>query len=79
MRKQAEDRLFRAYVTDGIKAIADNTSALHPNGVSLKFRYIEIINDTDTMPVEQPEKQKETAEQIIERISTGINNLKKGG
>ena len=77
MRKQAEDRLFRAYVTDGIKAIADNTSALHPKGVSLKFRYIEIIDDT--MQVEQPEKQKETAEQIIEKISTGINNLKKGG
>lgn len=77
MRKQAEDRLFRAYLTDGIKAIADNTSALHPKGVSLKSRYIEIIDDT--MQVEQPEKQKETAEQIIERISTGINNLKKGG
>lgn len=77
MRKQAENKLFRAYLTDGIKAIADNTSALHPKGVSLKSRYIEIIDDIKSD--EQPEKPEETAEQIIERISTGINNLKKGG
>lgn len=77
MRKQAENKLFRAYLTDGIKAIADNTSALHPKGVSLKSRYIEIIDDIKSD--EQPEKPEETAEQIIERISTGINNLGKGG
>ena len=77
MRKQTENKLFRAYLTDGIKAIADNTAALHPKGVSLKFRYIEIIDDIKSD--EQPEKPEETAEQIIERISTGINNLKKGG
>ena len=77
MRKQAENKLFRAYLTDGIKAIADNTSALHPKGVSLKSRYIEIIDDIKSD--EQPEKPEETAEQIIERISIGINDLKKGG
>ena len=77
MRKQAENKLFRAYLTDGIKAIADNTSALHPKGVSLKSRYIEIIDDIKSD--EQPEKPEEAAEQIIERISTGINNLGKGG
>lgn len=77
MRKQTEDKLFRAYLTDGIKAIADNTAALYSKGVSLKFRYIEIIDDIK--PDKQPEKPKETAEQIIERISSGINKLKKGG
>lgn len=77
MRKQAEDRLFRAYLTDGLKAIADNTAALHPKGVSIKSRYIEIIDGIKQD--EQSEKPKETAEQIIERISTGINKLGKGG
>ena len=77
MRKQAEDKLFRVYITDGIKAIADNTSALNPKGVSLKLRYVEIV---DGIKSDKPEKEpEETAEQIIERISTGINKLRKGG
>ena len=74
MRKQAEDRLFRVYVTDGIKAIADNTARLTKEGVSLKSRYIEIIDDVEQ---EKPngEESKETAEQIINRISAGLNAL----
>lgn len=77
MRKQAEDKLFRVYITDGIKAIANNTAALYSKGMALKSRYIEIIEDVK--PGESDEDPKETAEQIIERISTGINNLRKGG
>jgi len=77
MQKQAEDKLFRVYITDGIKAIANNTAALYSKGMALESRYIEIIED---VKLEKPnEDPKETAEQIIERISTGINNLKKGG
>lgn len=73
MRKQAEDRLFRFYLADGLKAIADNTSALHPNGVSLKLRYVEIV---DGIKPDKPEEEpKETAEQIINRISAGLNAL----
>ena len=75
MRKQAEDRLFRAYVTDGIKAIADNTAKLVKEGVSIKARYIEIIDNT--MQAEQSEKPKETGEQIINRITSGLNALAK--
>lgn len=75
MRKQAEDRLFRAYLTDGLKAIADNTAALHPKGVSIKSRYIEIIDGIKQD--EQPEKPKETGEQIINRITSGLNALAK--
>lgn len=73
MRKQAEDRLFRVYLTDGLKAIADNTSALHPKGVSLKSRYVEIVDGIK--PDKPEEKPKETAEQIINRISAGLNAL----
>ena len=75
MRKQAEDKLFRVYLTDGLKAIADNTSAINPKGVSLKSRYIEIIDGIK--PDEPPEKPKETGEQIINRITSGLNALAK--
>ena len=75
MRKQAEDMLFRVYLTDGLKAIADNTSAINPKGVSLKSRYIEIIDGIK--PDEPPEKPKETGEQIINRITSGLNALAK--
>lgn len=79
MRKQAEDRLFRVYVTDALKAVVDNTAALHSKCVSIKKRYIEIIDDAEQ---EKPndEEPKETAEQIINRISAGLNALaaKKG-
>lgn len=74
MRKQAEDRLFRVYLTDGLKAIADNTSALHPKGVSLKSRYVEIVDGIKDKPEKEP---RETAEQIINRITSGLNALAK--
>ena len=73
MRKQTEDKLFRVYLTDGLKAIAYNTSALHPNGVSLKSRYVEIVGGIK--PDKPEEEPKETAEQIINRISAGLNAL----
>lgn len=73
MRKQTEDKLFRVYLTDGLKAIADNSAKLVKEGVSLKSRYIEIIDGIK--PDEQPEKPKETGEQIINRISAGLNAL----
>lgn len=76
MRKQAEDKIFRVYLTDGLKAIADNTVALHSKGISLKSRYIEFI---DTEPSGLKDEPEETAEQIIDRISSGINKLGKGG
>lgn len=73
MQKQAEDRLFRVYLTDGIKAVADNTSKLVKEGVSLKSRYVEIV---DSIKPDKPEEEpKETAEQIINRISAGLNAL----
>lgn len=50
--------------------------ALRPEGTSLKSRYIEIIDVKHSGPEEEP---KETAEQIIDRITTGINKLGKGG
>lgn len=73
MRKQTEDKLFRVYLTDGLKAIADNSAKLVKEGVSLKSRYIEIIDGIK--PDEQQEKPKETGEQIINRISAGLNAL----
>lgn len=77
MRKQAEDKLFRVYLTDGLKAVADNTARLTKEGVSLKLRYVEIADNIKTdKPEEKPEeKPKETAEQIINRISAGLNAL----
>ena len=76
MRKQAEDKLFRVYLTDGLKAIADNTSALHPKGASLKSRYVDIVDIVDGIKPDKPEEEpKETAEQIINRISAGLNAL----
>ena len=75
MRKQTEDKLFRVYLTDGLKAIADNTSRLTKDGVTLKMRYIEIIEDAK--PEKPEEEPKETAEQIKTRIMTGLNKLAK--
>lgn len=75
MRKQAEDKLFRVYLTDGLKAVADNTARLTKEGVSLKLRYVEIADNIKTDKPE--EKPKETAEQIIDRITSGLNALAK--
>lgn len=43
--------------------------------MSIKKRYIEIIDDAK--PAGPEEKPKETAEQIINRISAGLNALAK--
>lgn len=75
MRKQTENKLFRVYLTDGLKAVADNTAKLVKEGVSIKKRYIEIIDDV--RPGKPKEDPKETAEQIKTRIMASLNKLAK--
>lgn len=71
LRQKSEEKIFRVYVTDSIKAIARNTAPIAgKDGLLLNQRYIEIIDDQK--PEEEP---KESAEQIKSRIAAGLNAI----
>lgn len=72
LRKISDENIFRIYVTDALKAIANNTSKSAQEDSYLNLRYIEIIDNKT-----KNEKSKETAEQIKMRIMAGVNSLAK--
>ena len=71
-QRKNERRLFEVYVTDALKAIAENTGkALHEGGVGMGKRYIDMINEN-----KPPEKEEtRTAADIINHIKDKINKL----
>lgn len=68
-RRKNERRLFEIYVTDALKAIAENTSKMY-GGSSMKMRYADLMMDTKT-----EEESERTADDIINSIKNKINNL----
>ena len=63
LRRQQQDRAYRAYVTDALKIIGENT-ARYAGGGYLKGRYLDI---------EQPEeKQAPPPEEIIRSMKQKI-------
>ncbi|MBR0340744.1 MAG: hypothetical protein IJH64_00565 [Oscillospiraceae bacterium] len=61
IKAEYKELQYRAYVTDALKIIAENT-AKYAGGSTLTKRYIEIADDS------KPKPQK-TAEQIIEEVT----------
>ena len=58
VKKQYEERVYRIYITDTIRAISESV-AKHFGGAYTQRRYAEIIS---------PKQTEQTAEQIIDRL-----------
>lgn len=53
------------YITDALKAIADNTGRTVKQGVGMQKRFADLINDSPSDPdVDEEEKAKEVKERI---------------
>ena len=65
------------YVTDALKAIADNTAkALREGGVGLNKRYADLLLENERQQAEQPEvNETRKASDIINHIKDKINHL----
>lgn len=69
-QNKQKDRLYQIYITDALKAIAENTANL-AGGKSPQLRYIEVIDDMENTD-KKPEK---TAEEIIDNMKNKLANL----
>lgn len=67
IKQQAKDEAFRAYVTDALKAIAENSARGPHGGGYLKLRYMDIIDP-------KPEETR-TGEEIVQHLSEKLAKL----
>lgn len=75
LKEQSEDTALKVYITDAIKAVVENTGRLSKEGVVMKMRYIDMIND---VPDEKKtEDNKVRAQGIIARIKSKLTELGK--
>lgn len=78
-RRKNERLLYEVYITDALKAIADNTAKLPAEGgKTMQKRYAEIVQENNISPAEAQEnakKDKRTADEIIRSMKNKINKL----
>lgn len=75
LKNDSEDTALKVYITDAIKAVVENTGRLTKEGVVMKKRYIELINDVpDEKNIEDSNKR---ANSIKERIKSKLAQLGK--
>lgn len=67
LKNKAYEKAYRIYVTDALKAIADNT-ANYNGGSTLSMRYADIISE------EKPDER--TEEEIINDIKGKLRKMK---
>lgn len=68
--ERQEEKIYRVYVTDALKAICENT-ANFAGGSVIKARYHDLIDRTP----KQPQNDEEQAHEIIKRISEGLMKI----
>ena len=64
------------YVTDALKAIADNTAkTVHSGGTGLKMRYLDMMEQLERKKEVPQKDESQTASDIIERMKGKMKNL----
>lgn len=64
--KESQAKTYRIYVTDSLKAIADNTARKYGGSV-LNMRYAEVIT--------KPREPAESSDEVIARIRSKIEQI----
>ena len=70
LKKQMQEKAYRIYVTDALKAITENT-AKHAGGSYIKARYLDLENQS-------PEETR-TPDEIIWKMKDKIARIGGGG
>lgn len=70
-RNQQKDEAYRIYITDTLKAIAENTSKQF-GGQYPKLRYADLIKAADAT---EPTQETRTPQEIISNMKNKLNSL----
>ena len=71
LKEKREQFLYRSYMADALKAIANNTAGLAgQQGLVVSKRYADIVEELKT-----PQKPEPTGEEIIEHMKNRLSNL----
>lgn len=73
LKAKREDQAYRAYVTDALRLISENT-AKYAGGSYIKARFVEIAGYGDNRKKKMPHKE-ETAEEVINRIASRLGAI----
>ena len=68
LKRESEEKALRVYVTDALKAIVENTGKSVKEGVVMRKRFADIINNVPD--------DEETEEQANKRAKKIIDNIK---
>jgi len=75
LKVQSEETALKVYMTDAIKAVVENTGRLSKEGVVMRKRFADIINDVPDE--EENENNNKRAHSIKERIKSKLAKLGK--
>lgn len=77
LKQIAEHEAYQVYVTDALKAIADNTGRLVKEGFTMSKRFADFISDSPEGEVEPADAEKKGQEikdhmkELLERLGRG--------
>lgn len=69
LNNRAKDKVYRIYITDALKTIAENTAHIRGGGTILSMRYIEMITS------QGPEEER-TEEDVINNLKDKLRIIK---
>ena len=76
LKKDSEEKAYRAYITDALKAITDNTGRAVNNGVGMKSRFADMVASTQQTESDEIDAE-EKANEVKERMKKILGNLGK--
>lgn len=75
LKNDSENTALKVYITDAIKAVVENTGRLTKDGVAMRKRFADIINNVPDG--DKNEDSKKRAESIKDRIKSKLAKLGK--
>ena len=75
LKKSSEETALKVYITDALKAVAENTGRFVKGGMTMRRRFADVINN---VPEESKEDSQKRADDIIARMKNKLAKLGKG-
>lgn len=72
---EAEEQLYRTYITDSLKIIMENTARLVKEGKVIPSRYVDILNSMKNPDPQNVVEEQKSADMIISNIKNKLNAL----
>lgn len=76
LKKTSEETALKVYITDALKAVAENTGKFVKGGMTMRRRFVDVINN---VPEESKEDSQKRADDIIARMKNKLAKLGKEG